>query len=70
MIIKNVKVYTEDKTFVPGEVAVADGKFAAEAAADSEVLDGEGCYMIPVVCMEKTNIRYVTARRQCADDRK
>ena len=47
MIIKNVKVYTEDKTFVPGEVAVADGKFAAEAAADSEVLDGEGCYMIP-----------------------
>lgn len=33
--------------FVPGEVAVADGKFAAEAAADSEVLDGEGCYMIP-----------------------
>ena len=48
MLIKNVKIYTEDKKFVPGEMAVADGRFAdpASAAAD-EVLDGEGCYMIP-----------------------
>ena len=48
MLIKNVKIYTEDKKFVPGEMAVAGGRFAdpASAAAD-EVLDGEGCYMIP-----------------------
>lgn len=50
MLIKNVKIYTEDKKFVPGEIAVDNGKFAdpaAEAADVSEVLDGEGCYMIP-----------------------
>ena len=50
MLIKNVKIYTEDKEFVPGEIAVDNGKFAdpaAEAADVSEVLDGEGCYMIP-----------------------
>ena len=47
MIIKNVKVYTEDKTFVPGEVSVVDGKFSEGNADDGEVLDGEGCYMIP-----------------------
>lgn len=51
MIIKNVKIYTEDKKFIPGEIGVRDGKFAAPAAdgtaADDEVLDGEGCYMIP-----------------------
>ena len=48
MLIKNVKIYTEDKKFVPGEMAVDGGRFAdpASAAAD-EVLDGEGCYMIP-----------------------
>ena len=47
MIIKNVKIYTEDKTFEEGEAAVVDGKFAAPGAADGEVIDGEGCYMIP-----------------------
>ena len=47
MIVKNVKVYTEDKKFVPGEVVVNDGRFAAAPADDGEVLDGEGCYMIP-----------------------
>ena len=50
MLIKNVKIYTEDKEFVPGEIAVDNGKFAdpaAEAADVSEVLDGQGCYMIP-----------------------
>lgn len=47
MIIKNVKVYAEDKTFVPGEVSVVDGKFSEGNADDGEVLDGEGCYMIP-----------------------
>ena len=46
MIIKNVKVFGEDKCFTPGEIAIADGLFA-EAAADAEVVDGEGCYAIP-----------------------
>ena len=47
MRIKNVKVYTEDKKFIPGEVSVSGGKFSADPADDGEVLDGEGCYMIP-----------------------
>ena len=47
MRIKNVKVYTEDEKFIPGEVSVSGGKFSADPADDGEVLDGEGCYMIP-----------------------
>ena len=50
MIIKNVKIYTEDKEFIPGEIAVKDGKFtdpSADGSADGEIVDGEGCYMIP-----------------------
>lgn len=50
MVIKNVEIYTEDKEFVSGEIGVENGKFtdpAAGAAADGEVVDGEGCYMIP-----------------------
>lgn len=45
MRIQNVRVFTEEKTFVNGEIAIADGMFAAQA--DGEVLDGEGCYAIP-----------------------
>lgn len=47
MIIKNVNVYKEDKTFAPGEVIIEDGLFADAASADTEVIDGEGCYAIP-----------------------
>lgn len=47
MIIKNVKIYTEDKTFTEGEAAVADGRFTSPDAAGGEVIDGKGCYMIP-----------------------
>lgn len=50
MVIKNVEIYTEDKKFVPGEIGVENGKFADPAegvTADGEVVDGEGCYMIP-----------------------
>lgn len=47
MIIKNVKVYTEDKKFLDGEAAVRDGKFAEADPSDTEIVDGEGCYMIP-----------------------
>lgn len=48
MIIKNVNVFTEDKTFVEGEVYIRDGVFAETVdGADEEVIDGEGCYAIP-----------------------
>ena len=43
--LKNVKVFTEEKQFQQGEIAIADGVFAKEA--DGEVIDGEGCYAIP-----------------------
>lgn len=45
MQIKNVKVFTEEKQFQQGEIAIADGVFAKEAGG--EVIDGEGCYAIP-----------------------
>lgn len=50
MIIKNVKVYGEDKCFRDGEIIIKDGIFAEEAEAldgNEEVIDGEGCYAIP-----------------------
>lgn len=47
MIIKNVKVYKEDKTFAEGEIYIKDGTFSAEALTDGEVIDGEGAYAIP-----------------------
>lgn len=46
MIIKNVKVFQEDGTFVPGEIYV-DGEFFADKASDAEVIDGNGCFAIP-----------------------
>lgn len=46
MIIKNVKVFTENKTFEDKEIVIRDGVFA-ESSEDGEVLDGEGCYAIP-----------------------
>lgn len=52
MIIKNIKVYTEEETFVDGEIRIEDGVFVAgqgsdEKIAKEEVIDGEGCYAIP-----------------------
>ena len=47
MIIKNVQVFGEDKTFAPGEIVINDGKFAASAENDGEVVDGAGCFAIP-----------------------
>ena len=47
MIIKNVKIFTEEKTFVEGEVAIKDGVFSDEVCASEDVIDGEGCYAIP-----------------------
>ena len=46
MIVKNVKVFTENRTFKDGEVFIRDGLFC-EKMEDKEVLDGEGCYAIP-----------------------
>lgn len=59
MIIKNVKVYTEEKVFADGAVVIKDGRFdkvltdgedvqaAAGACAEEDVIDGEGAYAIP-----------------------
>lgn len=49
MIIKNVKVYTEDKRFEDGEIYIRDGIFtsAPEGMEAEEMIDGEGCYAIP-----------------------
>lgn len=56
MIIKNVKVFTEEKTFVEGAIRVEedviaevyeDGQGARLAETGETVVDGEGCYAIP-----------------------
>ena len=51
MIIKNVKVYTEEKVFQDGEIWIKDGRFVEQAenkqSANEEVIDGQGCYAIP-----------------------
>lgn len=51
MIIKNVKVYTEEQRFSEGEVFIKNGIFVMEkdlhAEREEEIIDGEGCYAIP-----------------------
>lgn len=52
MIIKNVRIYGEDKCFTPGDLVIADERFGtvggvASAYKDEEILDGEGCFVIP-----------------------
>ena len=53
MIIKNVQVFGEDKTFTPGEIIIESGKFieagkfAETAIEEADVVDGEGCFAIP-----------------------
>lgn len=47
MIIKNVQVFGEDKTFTLGEVAMSGGKFVSSEEGGSEVMDGKGCFAIP-----------------------
>ena len=56
MIIKNVKIYTEEKTFTEGEILIRDGLFAevrtenksdSEETNSEEILDGDGAYVIP-----------------------
>ena len=47
MIIKNVKVYTEEKLFQEGKIAIGNGRFqeSSQITEDKsqEVIDGEGC---------------------------
>lgn len=58
MIIKNVRIYTEEKRFCSGSIEVRDGRIAAVryGEADSQrlsqamgqyVVDGGGCYALP-----------------------
>lgn len=47
MIIKNVKVFTEEKVFEEKEIYIKDELFADCGTEDEDVLDGEGCYAIP-----------------------
>lgn len=47
MIIKNVQVFNEEKCFAPGEVLIENGKFTDRVDAETEVIDGEGCFAIP-----------------------
>ncbi len=47
MIIKNVKVYGEDKKFRDGNIAIENGVFAENTENTEEIIDGEGCYAIP-----------------------
>lgn len=47
MIIKNVKVYGEDKKFREGDIIIENGMFAESAENTEEIIDGEGCYAIP-----------------------
>ena len=47
MLIKNVKVFKEDKTFEDGEIVTRDGLISGEREDVGEVIDGEGCYAIP-----------------------
>ena len=57
MIIKNIKVYTEDKTFADGKIIIREGVFEeiiiGQTTAsdlelqDTEIVDGKRCYAIP-----------------------
>lgn len=55
MIIKNVKVFTEEKTFEKGTIIIKNGIFECvdrkseytEEEGDPEIIDGNGCLAIP-----------------------
>lgn len=51
MIIKNVKIFGEDKCFTDGAIEIQNGKFVAVGENVSrdgeEMIDGEGCFAIP-----------------------
>ncbi len=48
MIIKNANVYTEDGIFVKKDIFLHEDRIADQAAdQDTDILDAEGCYLIP-----------------------
>lgn len=48
MVIKNVKIYTEEKLFKDGEIYIDNDLFSTNASSkDTDVMDGEGAYAIP-----------------------
>lgn len=52
MIIKNVKAYTENKTFVDSEITIDGGRItnvshSASTFEMDQTIDGNGCYAIP-----------------------
>ena len=49
MIIRNVKVYTEDRRFTDGEIRIFRGQFSETMPSDpdQDIVDGQGAYAIP-----------------------
>lgn len=47
MIIKNVKVYTEDNQFQVGDISIKDGLITDNKLTDDTIIDGTGLYAIP-----------------------
>lgn len=49
MVIKNADIYTEEGTFLPGDIYIRGKFFAASGDCEGEdmVIDGSGCYAIP-----------------------
>lgn len=47
MIIKNAEVYLENGTFEKKDVYIQEDKFTQHLPEDVQVLDAEGCYLIP-----------------------
>lgn len=47
MVIKNARVFGEDKTFTLGDIFIEQGKFAESSNPDTDVVDANGCFAIP-----------------------
>lgn len=47
MIIKNVQIFRENKTFTTGDIIIHEGKFADTAKEKEEITEGYGWYAMP-----------------------
>ena len=47
MIIRNVQIFSENRTFTQGDIIVYNGKFAETSLQNEEIIDGHGWYAIP-----------------------
>ncbi len=47
MIIKNVQIFQENKTFTPGDIIIHEGKFEDTVHENEAITDGHGWYAIP-----------------------